>query len=146
MGWSPSLDPPTGPLRISFVQAPAIGCSCLPSRADDALEPRADAAYPHGVVDDVVRLAHGNGRERDYASTSSSGLCGPTSSPNKPVGDEFRVNRCRKTTDSVYFVVDSFSIHRCWLPSKHEHPRRMGHGGSRPGHVREGAPIAPLQV
>jgi hypothetical protein len=39
------------------VQALAIGCSCLSSRVrgDDALEPRADAAYPHGVVDDDVR-------------------------------------------------------------------------------------------
>ena len=34
-----------------------IGCSCLPShvRGEDAFEPCADTAYPHGDVDDIVR-------------------------------------------------------------------------------------------
>ena len=37
----------------------------------------------------AARLAHGNGREEDHTAASSSGLCGPTSSPTKADGDEF---------------------------------------------------------
>ena len=58
-----------------------------------------------------MRLAHGIGRQKDHAATSSSGLCGPTSSLNKANGDEFRVNRPHVAAGLVYFVGDLAWIH-----------------------------------